>query len=166
MPPKHHSPLNWVPRFQLLTEMCLTIIPSISYEPKARPQPDTSTPYSSGDRFRDLTGSGPQSGQARAERAAEERHVINESYLEVVALGSWLCFPPITLTGRKIGRGGGGWLEFHRTRGRRSFSLVCRLIKRPGGGTEEVCRTQSEPIWLLIASTVVFYLMTHSIQWN
>lgn len=68
--------------------MCLAIIPSISYEPKPRPQPDTNAPYFSGDRFRDLTGSGPQSGQAGAERAAEQRHVINGSYLDVVALGS------------------------------------------------------------------------------
>lgn len=81
---------------------------------KARPQPDTNTPYSSGGRFRDLTGSGPQSGQPRAERAAEERHVINGSYLEVVALGSWLCFPPITLAGRKMGRGGNGWNSIER----------------------------------------------------
>lgn len=73
---------------QLLTEMCLAIIPSISYVPKARPKPDTNTPYVSGDWFRDLTGSGPQSGQAGAERTAEERHVINGSYLEVVMLGS------------------------------------------------------------------------------
>lgn len=165
MPPKHHSPLNWVPRFQLLTEMCLTIIPSISYEPKARPQPDTSTPYSSGDRFRDLTGSGPQSGQARAERAAEERRdkwVLSGG----CGVGKLTLFPSDYINRQENRTGGGGWLEFHRTRGRRSFSLVCRLIKRPGGGTEEVCRTQSEPIWLLIASTVVFYLMTHSIQWN
>lgn len=165
MPPKHHSPLNWVPRFQFLTEMCLTIIPSISYEPKARPQPDTSTPYSSGDRFRDLTGSGPQSGQARAERAAEERRdkwVLSGG----CGVGKLTLFPSDYINRQENRTGGGGWLEFHRTRGRRSFSLVCRLIKRPGGGTEEVCRTQSEPIWLLIASTVVFYLMTHSIQWN
>lgn len=59
-------------------------------------------------------GSGPQSGRAGAERAAEERHVINGSYLEVVALGSWLCFPPITLAGRKMGRGGNGWNSIER----------------------------------------------------
>lgn len=57
---------------QLMTEMCLAIIPSISYEPKTRPQPDINTPYPSGDRFRDLTGSGPQSGRAGAVRATEE----------------------------------------------------------------------------------------------
>lgn len=75
----------------------------------AGPQPDTNTPKCSGGRFRDLTGSEPQSVQAWAERAAEERHVINGSYQAAVALGSWLCFPPITLTGRKMGRGGNGW---------------------------------------------------------
>lgn len=80
--------LHFRVRAQLLTEMCLAIIPSISYEPKARPQPDTSTPYPSGGRFCDLTGSGPQSGQPGAERATKEQHVINGSYLEVVALGS------------------------------------------------------------------------------
>lgn len=65
-------------------------IPSILNEPEARPQPETKTPYSSGDRFCDLTGSGPQYGRAGAEQIepVEERHVINGSYLEVAALGS------------------------------------------------------------------------------
>lgn len=166
MPPKHHSPLNWVPRFQLLTEMCLTIIPSISYEPKARPQPDTSTPYSFWRQvpWFDRVWASIWSGPSRASRRGTtcDKWVLSGG----CGVGKLTLFPSDYINRQENRTGGGGWLEFHRTRGRRSFSLVCRLIKRPGGGTEEVCRTQSEPIWLLIASTVVFYLMTHSIQWN
>lgn len=57
-------------------------------------------------------------------------------------VGKLTLFPSDYISRQENGTQG-EWLEFHRTRGRRSFSLVCRLIKRPGGGVEEVCWTRS-----------------------
>lgn len=41
--------------------------------------------------------------------------MINGSYQEAVALGGWLCFPPITLTGRKMGHMENGWNSLGQT---------------------------------------------------
>lgn len=49
------------------------------------------------------------------ERGAQERHVINGSYQAAVALGSRLCFPPITLAGRKMGHRENGWNSMGQT---------------------------------------------------
>lgn len=121
---------------------------------RARPQPDIITPKYYGDRFCDLTGSGPQSVQVWAEWAAKERHVINGSYREVVALGSWLCFPPITLTGRKMRRGGNGWNSERQT-----LIFTCLLTdkesrRRHGEGLPDTVLVHR--VWVLNVMTRVF----------
>lgn len=86
----------------------------------------------------------------------QKNDVINGSYRELVELGSWLCFPTITLTGRKMGLGGGR-LEF--LRGRHSFSLACRLIKRRRHG-----EGLPDTVWICMRSDnqlYFFYLIMH-----
>lgn len=48
-------------------------------------------------------------------------------------VGKLTLFPSDYISRQENGTRG-EWLEFHRTRGRHSLSLVCQLIKRPGGG--------------------------------
>lgn len=61
--------------------------------------------------------------------------MINGSYQAAVALGSWLCFPPITLAGRKMGHRENGWNSMGQTF---VLDLEGRLIKTPEAGVDEV----------------------------
>lgn len=100
---------------------------------KARPQPDTSTPYPSGGQvpWFDRVWASIWSGQS----GASHRGVTCDKWVLSggCGVGKLTLFPCDYISRQENGTRG-EWLEFHRTRGRRSFSLVCRLIKGPGRG--------------------------------
>lgn len=129
-------------RAQILTEMHLAIIPSISYEPKAQTSarhPYTLSPWRQVPWF-DRVWASIWSGRSRASRRGMtcDKWVLSGG----CGVGKLTLFPSDYISRQENGTWG-EWLEFHRTRGRRSFSLVCRLIKRPGGGIEEVRSMQT-----------------------
>lgn len=138
---------------QLMTEMCLAIsfLPFyMSQKPDLSQTPVHPIPLETGSVIWQGLGFNlvrpEQSGVSRRGTTCD-KWVLSGG----CGVGKLTLFPSDYISRQENGMWG-EWLEFHRTRGRHSFSLVCRLIKRPGGGIEEVCwvhtRSEHDLPWL------------------